>query len=144
MRRSSRPRGRNAIEARLSAPPRAPSRPTSSCRKAMAKTSRPAQIDLRSSRNDHAEEIVGLARDQMDLRVGALPTEIAVEAGDTRRRLVTPALILELLRGKIERPSPICEALAVRFHDGRHRPVCRSERNIVFDQLAHASIARSI
>ena len=34
-------------------------------------------------RADHAEEIVGLARDQMDLRVGALPTEIAVEAGDS-------------------------------------------------------------
>src|SRR5215813_9502776 len=83
-----------------------------------------------------AEEIAGPARDQMELRVAALPTEIAVEAGDTRRRLVAPACILELLGGKIERPS--------RIHDDRHRPLRRSLRNIVLDQLAHASIARGI
>src|SRR5262249_33778935 len=85
-----------------------------------------------------------LARDQTDLRGGALPTESAVEAGDPRRRLVAPARIREPLGGKIERPSPICDALAVRIHDDRHRPPCRSLRNIVFDQLAHASVARSI
>src|SRR5262245_18445371 len=90
----------------------------------------------------HSEEIAGPARDQMELRVAALPTEIAVEARDTRRRLVAPACILELLGGKIERPSLICDALAVRIHDDRHRPLCRSLRNIVLDQLAHASIAR--
>jgi hypothetical protein len=56
----------------------------------------------------YAEEIAGLARDQMDLCVGALPSEIAIGAGDTRRRLVAPAVILEPLRGKIERPFLIC------------------------------------
>src|SRR6266478_3809940 len=57
------------------------------------------------------------AADQMDLRVGVLPTETTVEAGDTRRRLVAPALILEPLRGKIERPSAICVALSVRVYN---------------------------
>src|SRR5262249_600418 len=71
-------------------------------------------------------------------------TEIAVEAGDTRRRLVAPACILELLGGKIERPCLIRDALAVRIHDDRDRPLRRSLRNIVLDQLAHASIARGI
>src|SRR5262245_41400937 len=89
-------------------------------------------------RFDHAEEI-GLARDQMELRVVALPAEIAVEADDARRRLVAPACILELLGGKIERPSLVCDAFAVRIHDDRHRPLRRSLRNIVLDQLAHRS-----
>src|SRR5262245_34760729 len=92
---------------------------------------------------DRTEEI-GLARDQMGLRVVALPAEIAVEADDARRRLVAPACIFELLGGKIERPSLIRDPLAVRIHDDRHRPLRRSLRNIVLDQLAHASVARGI
>src|SRR5262245_19027259 len=90
---------------------------------------------------DHAEDIIGLAADHIG--VGALPTEIAVEVGDTRRRRVAPALILEPLRGKIEGPS-ICGALAVRSHDCWHRPPGRTERNILFDQLAHARVARGV
>ena len=77
----------------------------------------------------------------MDLRVGVLPTETTVEAGDTRGRLVAPALILEPLRGKIERPSAICVALSVRVYNHRYCPPCRSQKNMLFDQLAHANIA---
>ncbi len=80
----------------------------------------------------------------MDLRVGVLPTETTVEAGDTRGRLVAPALILEPLRGKIERPSAICVALSVRVYNHRYCPPCRSQKNMLFDQLAHANIARSV
>src|SRR5919204_512004 len=40
----------------------------------------------------------------MDLRVGTFPAEIAVEAGDPRRRLVAPAVVFESLAGDIERP----------------------------------------
>src|SRR5260370_16477075 len=76
---------------------------------------------------DQDPNVSAIGAPPLDLCVAALPTEIAVEAGDTRRRLVAPAVILEPLRGKIERPSPICDALAVRFHDDRHRPMCRSE-----------------
>src|SRR5262249_25118480 len=84
------------------------------------------------------------AADQMDLRVGALPAETAVKGRDSRWQLVAPAVILESLRGKIERPSPICHALSVRVYNHRYFPPCRSQKNMVFDQLAHASIARSV
>jgi len=47
----------------------------------------------------------------MDLGVGAFPAEIAIEAGDPRRRLVTPAVILDTLRGKIEAPFSIPDAV---------------------------------
>src|SRR5262245_24568005 len=47
----------------------------------------------------------------MDLGVGAFPAEIAVEAGDPRRRLVTPAVVLDPLRGKIEAPFSIPDAV---------------------------------
>src|SRR5215472_3220438 len=80
----------------------------------------------------------------MELCAGALPSEIAVEAGDTRRRLVAPAVVPKPLRSKIERPFLICAVLAVRFYNDRHRPLCRSERDIFFDQLAHAGVARGI
>src|SRR5262249_52869671 len=82
--------------------------------------------------------------DQTDVRVGALPAEPAVEAGDARGRLVAPAGVLELLRGKIERPSSIRHALAVALQDDRDRALRRRERNVLFDQLPHASIARRI
>src|SRR2546430_4269399 len=62
-------------------------------------------------RPDHAEEMVGGAGDEMDLRVGAFPAEIAVKAGDPRRRLVAPAVVLESLAGDIERPFPIPDAI---------------------------------
>src|SRR5262249_5568084 len=91
---------------------------------------------------DHARDIIGLAGDQIG--VGALPSEVAVEAGDARRRRVAPARILESLRGKIERPSAIRGAPAVGLHDDRHRPLYRSQRNILFDQLAHARVACGI
>ena len=55
---------------------------------------------------DHAEEIVGGARDQVDFRIGALPAKIAVEASDSRRRLVAPAIVLDALRREIEAPIP--------------------------------------
>src|SRR5262249_44165832 len=84
------------------------------------------------------------AADQMDLRVGALPAETAVKGRDSRWQLVAPAVILESLRGKIERPSAICVALSVRVYNHRYCPPCRSQKNMVFDQLAHASIARSV
>src|SRR5215813_12564558 len=47
----------------------------------------------------------------MDLRVGALPAEIAVEARDPRRRLVAPAVIFEPLGGEVEAPFPIPDAV---------------------------------
>jgi hypothetical protein len=67
------------------------------------------QFDRR--RANHAEKIVGRARDQMDLRIGAFPADIAVEAGDPRRRLVTPAVILDPLRSKVEAPFSIPDAV---------------------------------
>ena len=67
------------------------------------------QLDRR--RPDRAEEIVGRARDQMDLRVGILPTEIAIEAGDARRGLVAPAIVFKALRGEIEAPFPVPDAV---------------------------------
>src|SRR5262249_24823702 len=60
---------------------------------------------------DPAEKICGRARDQMDLAIGAFPAKIAVEAGDPRRRLVTPAVILAPLRGKVEAPFSIPDAV---------------------------------
>src|SRR5262249_56446016 len=62
-------------------------------------------------RPDHAEKIVGRARYQMDLRIGALPAEIAVEAGNARRRLVAPAVIFHTLPGKLEAPFPVPDAV---------------------------------
>src|SRR4029453_10573987 len=62
-------------------------------------------------RPDHAKEIVGSAGDQMDLRVGAFPAEIAVKAGDPRRRLVAPAGVLESPAPDIERPFPVTHAV---------------------------------
>src|SRR5215813_15361343 len=47
----------------------------------------------------------------MDLRVGALPAEIAVEAGDPRWRLVAPAIVFEPLGGEVEAPFPIPDAV---------------------------------
>ena len=73
--------------------------------------------------------------DQTDVRVGTLPAEPAVETGDARGRLVAPAGILELLRGKIERPSAVRHALAVALQDDRDRALRRRERNVLFDQL---------
>src|ERR1700736_1376177 len=60
---------------------------------------------------NHAEKIVGRARDQVDLRIGALPAKIAVEAGDSRRRLVAPAVVRDPLCCKIRRPFPISYAV---------------------------------
>ena len=60
---------------------------------------------------------------------------IAIEAGEP---------IPENLGCKIQRPLPICAGLTVRFCDDWQRPLYRSLRNMVFDQLTHASIARSI
>src|SRR6266581_2690578 len=47
----------------------------------------------------------------MDLRIGALPAEITVEAGDPRRRLVAPAIVFEPLGGEVEGPFPIPDAV---------------------------------
>src|SRR5262249_47430436 len=47
----------------------------------------------------------------MDLRIGAFPAEIAVEARDPRRRLHTPPVFLHTLRGKIPPPSSIPDAV---------------------------------
>src|SRR5262245_21122119 len=63
------------------------------------------QFDRR--RSDHAEEIVCCGRDQMDLGIGALPAEIAVEARKPRWRLVAPAVVLEAFRGEIEPPFSV-------------------------------------
>src|SRR5262245_40771711 len=60
------------------------------------------QFDRR--RSDHAEEIVCRGRDQMNLGIGALPAEIAVEARQPRRRLVAPAVVLEAFRCQIQSP----------------------------------------
>ena len=60
---------------------------------------------------NHAEKIVGRARDQVDLRIGALPAKVAVEAGDSRRRLVAPAVVRDPLCCKIRRPFPISYAV---------------------------------
>ena len=53
---------------------------------------------LERRRPDHAEIVVGGRRDEVDLGVGALPAEIAIEAREPRRRLVAPAVVLEPLR----------------------------------------------
>src|SRR5262249_51518033 len=58
-------------------------------------------------RSDHAEEIVCCGRDEMNLGIGALPAEIAVEARQPRWRLVAPAVILETFRREIESPFPV-------------------------------------
>ena len=63
------------------------------------------QFDRR--RSDHAEVVVGCGRDQMDLGIGALPAEIAVEARKPRWRLVAPAVVLEAFRGEIEPPFSV-------------------------------------
>src|SRR5262245_11008402 len=47
----------------------------------------------------------------MDLRIGAFPAEIAVEAGNPRRRLVAPAVIFDALRSKVEAPFSIPNAV---------------------------------
>src|SRR5438034_4140056 len=79
-----------------------------------------------AARRPGGNVLVADAADQTDCLVGALPSKITVQAGDTRRRLVAPPGILEPARGKIERPSPIRDALPVSFHNDRHRPLCRS------------------
>src|ERR1700756_5204419 len=47
----------------------------------------------------------------MDLRVGALPAEVAIDARNPRRRLVAPAVVFEPLGGEIEAPFPIPDAV---------------------------------
>src|SRR5262249_16036490 len=63
------------------------------------------QFDWR--RSDHAEEIVCFGRDEMNLGVGALPAEIAVETRQPPWRLEAPAVILEAFRREIEPPFPL-------------------------------------
>src|SRR5205823_4092638 len=63
------------------------------------------QFDRRWS--DHAEEIVGCGGDEMNLGIGPLPAEIAVEARQPRWRLVAPAVILEAFGREIEPPFPV-------------------------------------
>src|SRR5262245_27261083 len=46
-------------------------------------------------RSNYAEVVVGGGGDEMNLGIGALPAEIAVEARQPRWRLVAPAVILE-------------------------------------------------
>src|SRR5262249_15949257 len=67
------------------------------------------QFDRR--RSDHAEEIVCCGRDEMDLGIGALPAEIAVEARKPRWRLEAPAVVLEAFRRQIESPFPVAHAV---------------------------------
>ena len=70
------------------------------------------QLDRR--RPDDAEVVVGGRRDEMDLRIGPFPAEIAVEARNSRRRLVAPAVVLETFRGQIEAPFPVAYAVLQR------------------------------
>src|SRR5262249_35343732 len=60
------------------------------------------QLDRRWS--DHAEEIVCRGLGQMNLGIGGLPAEIAVEARQPRRRLVAPAVVREAFRCQIQSP----------------------------------------
>src|SRR6516165_3724692 len=62
-------------------------------------------------RSDHAEEIVCCGRDEMNLGIGALPAEVAVEARQPRWRLVAPAVVLEAFRREIEPPLPVAHAV---------------------------------
>ena len=73
------------------------------------------QFDRR--RSDHAEEIVGCGGDEMNLGIGSLPAEIAVEARQPRWRLVAPAVILEAFRREIESPFPVAHAVLQRAAD---------------------------
>src|SRR5215831_5108759 len=63
------------------------------------------QFDRR--RSDRAEVVVGGGGDQMNLGIGALPAEIAVEARQPRWRLEAPAVVLETFRRQIESPFPV-------------------------------------
>ena len=47
----------------------------------------------------------------MNLGIGALPAEIAVEARQPRWRLEAPAVILEAFRREIESPFPVAHAV---------------------------------
>src|SRR5262245_31029114 len=58
-------------------------------------------------RSDHAEVVVCCGRDQMNLGIGALPAEIAVEARKPRWRLVAPAVVLKAFRCQIQSPFPV-------------------------------------
>src|SRR5262249_36255393 len=57
------------------------------------------QFDRR--RSNHAEEIVCCGRDEMNLGIGTLPAEIAIEARQPRWRLEAPAVVLEAFRREI-------------------------------------------
>src|SRR5260221_140268 len=63
------------------------------------------QFDRR--RSDHAEEIVCCGRDEMNLGIRDLPTEIAIEPRQPRWRLEAPAVVLEAFRREIESPFPV-------------------------------------
>src|SRR5262249_23270483 len=58
-------------------------------------------------RSEPAEEIVCCGRDEMNLGIGALPAEIAVDARQPRWRLEAPAVVLEAFRREIEPPFPV-------------------------------------
>jgi hypothetical protein len=62
-------------------------------------------------RSDHAEVVVGRRGDQMNLGIGALPAEIAVEARQPRWRLEAPAVVLEAFRREIEPPFPVAHPI---------------------------------
>src|SRR5262249_16499750 len=68
-------------------------------------------------RSNHPEEIVCRGRDQMNLGIGALPAEIAVETRQPRSRLVAPAIILKAFRCQIEPPFPVTYAVLQRAAD---------------------------
>jgi hypothetical protein len=53
----------------------------------------------------------------MNLCVGALPAEIAVEAAEPRRRLVAPPIVLQTFTRQIERPLPLPDAVLQRPAD---------------------------
>src|SRR5262249_31594677 len=73
-------------------------------------------------RSDHAEEIVCCGRDEMNLGIGALPAEIAIEARQPRWRLVAPAVILEAFRGEIEPPFSVAHPVLQRPADATGGP----------------------
>src|SRR5262245_47459220 len=70
------------------------------------------QFDRR--RSNHAEEIVCCGRDEMNLGIGTLPAEIAVEARKPRWRLVAPAVVLKAFRREIEAPFPVAHPVLQR------------------------------
>jgi hypothetical protein len=53
----------------------------------------------------------------MNLGVGALPAEIAIEARQPRWRLIAPAVILEAFRREIEPPFAVANAVLQRAAD---------------------------